>query len=230
MALFFISMDKHLYQLWLSPKCMKIYMLPAKVYRYMWKMLFPSLWFLKSLSCANKSHGNRFINHFLLLPLIWMKQLQKKSSQFSRTLRWFRHLGTTVLWVSPAKCWKTPLGWSLKRTAGMLCDKNSIGSFWRTPVSPNTTHLQKGPSLGTKTAWKCVCLTGVHGETQTPSKTQQLFSGGRHQVKQFCPAIWWDKNYCTGKKYFRKSFCLFFNERAVHKTQASKPFNHCRGF
>lgn len=50
-----------MYQLWLSPKCMKIYVLPAKVYRYMWKMLFYSLRFLQLLPCTNKPHGNRFI-------------------------------------------------------------------------------------------------------------------------------------------------------------------------
>ena len=68
-------------------------MLPAKVDRYMWNTLSPSLKFLKSLPCTNKPHGSRFVSHVILLPLIWMKQLQKKKFSIQQNTEVIKALG-----------------------------------------------------------------------------------------------------------------------------------------
>lgn len=71
--LYFYGINIYLWQFWGSSECMKIYMLPAKVYRYTWNMLSPSLKFLKPLPCTNKPCGSRFVSHTMLLPLICLK-------------------------------------------------------------------------------------------------------------------------------------------------------------
>lgn len=195
-----------MYQLWLSPKCMKIYMLPAKVYRYMWRMIFYSLRFLKSLPCTNKPHGNRFIIKSLHPSTI---DLDEAASEI-KVLNSAEHWGDPGPWESLffqchqpnverylwAEAWKEQLECSGINTI-LVASEGHLSH----PPPPTAKETQFGQKI---IAWKCLCYTGVHGETQTLSRTQYLLSGGRHQVKQFCPAIWWDKNYCTGNKYFRK--------------------------